>query len=85
MIIVGKSKLTDKYGKERIYKYSDIPKDLEGWVLDLQYFPIPFDLMHLKFKGKPRVKSGWWNGRRWEGPRFARETIVAWKRNQEHD
>ena len=85
MITVGKTKLRDKKGVERVYKYSDVPKDLEGWVYDLQYYPIAFDLMHLRFKGKDKVKSGWWNGRKWEGPRFAREIITGWKRNQDHD
>jgi hypothetical protein len=87
IIVVGKSKLLDKTkSEERVYKYSDIPTDEQKWVFNLKYMPIPYDLMHLKLKGLDKIKSGWWNGIRWKGLRLKRcETVIAWKRNQEHD
>lgn len=87
MIVVSKSKIADKVtGQPRPYKYSDIPTDLNKWVFDLKYLPIPYDLMHLKFKDSDRIKSGWWTGIKWKGMRMKRhEVVIAWKRNQEHD
>lgn len=87
MIIVSKSKITDKLtGLPRPYKYSDIPKDPDLWVYDLKYMPIPYDLMHVRLKNSDRVKSGWWNGIKWKGLRLKKgEKVIAWKRNQEHD
>lgn len=90
-IQVGLTKIVDaKNGKERPYKYSDIPKeiaiDLTGWVFNLKYLPIPFDLLHLKVKGKDKPTSGWWTGQDWDGLRLkSSEKVVQWKRNHEYD
>lgn len=93
-IQVGLSKIQDQVtGKERVSKYSDIPKLLgldiniwDGWVYDLAYLPIPFDLMHLKVQEEPRIYSGWWTGQDWDGLRLKDEyTTYAWKRNHDHD
>lgn len=83
MIIVAKSKIKDAItGKKRAYKYSDIPTDINKWVYDLEYMPIPYDLMFLRLKENPKVKSGWWDGAIWQGLRLKDdETIIAWKRN----
>jgi hypothetical protein len=85
-ICVGVSKITDKKtSKTRVYKYSDIPTN-NGWIDPLIFLPIPFDLMHLKVKDKPKPVSGWWNSCNWEGLRLKKEDIVEqWKRNQEYD
>ena len=94
MIIVGKSKIVDKATKEpRLCKYSDVPTELNpttlkptGWVSDLTYMPIPYDLMHLRLKDRKLNKSGWWTGVKWKGLRLKEdEIVIAWKRNHEHD
>jgi hypothetical protein len=87
MIIVSKSKVTDKTNsKERPCKYSDVPKDELGWVYNLIYMPIPYDLMHVKLWSSERIKSAWWNGIRWKGLHLKKgEVVIAWKRNLEHD
>ena len=87
MIIVSKSKIADKVtGQLRPCKYSDVPTDSNRWVFDLNYLPIPYDLMHLKFSNGDRIKSGWWTGIKWKGLRKKKkETVIAWKMNQEHD
>lgn len=86
MITVGLSKIVDKTtDAERPCKYSDVPTD-NGWVNSDDYKPIPFDLMYLEVKGSFRTKSGWWNGRAWKGLRLkTNDTILRWKRNQDHD
>lgn len=83
MIIVTRSKITDKITKlERPCKYSDVPTDKEKWVHDLNYMPIPYDLMFLKLKNHTKIKSGWWDGNGWKGLRLKDEDeVVAWKRN----
>jgi hypothetical protein len=83
VITVAKSKITDKKTKEnRVCKYSDVPTDPQKWVYDLKYMPIPYDLMFLRFKNSPKIKSGWWNGIHWEGLRLEpQEIVIAWKRN----
>lgn len=87
MIIVAKSKIKDKItGEKRACKYSDVPTDKDKWVHDLEYMPIPYDLMFLRIKDVPRVKSGWWNGKKWEGLRLKEgEIIISWKRNFQID
>lgn len=87
MITVGSSKIKDpNTHNERICKYSDIPKDPNGWVLDSDYKPIPFDLMYLRLRGHTKTKTGWWSGRIWTGLRLKRsEKVVCWKRNQEYE
>lgn len=86
VIIVAKSKIVDKKtNKERLCKYSDVPTDDCKWVNDLTYMPIPFDLMFVRLDGSGRVKSAWWNGRRWKGLRLKKEeSVVAWKRNYDY-
>lgn len=87
MIIVGKSKINDKITNEpRPCKYSDVPTDRDKWVYDLNFMPIPFDLMHLKFAASSRIKAGWWNGLVWKGTRLKPDdTVIAWKRNHDFD
>lgn len=82
MICVSQSKLIDKNtGLERPYKYSDIPTDEDQWVLDLTYRPIPFDLLYLKIRNKPKTIGGWWNGKIWQGLRLKKDDdVIAWKR-----
>ena len=87
LITVGSSKIKDpKTYNERLCKYSDIPTDPHGWVLDPTYKPIPFDLMYLRIEGIPTAKSGWWTGRIWKGLRLKRrEKVIHWKRNPEYE
>lgn len=87
VIIVTKSKIFDKKTNQEIFcKYSDVPKDPKGWVYDLTYMPIPYDLMHVKLKDSPFVKSAWWTSKVWKGLRLKPdETVIAWKRNHEFD
>ena len=81
MLVVGKSKIKDKQDKKRLLKYSDVPTDNEGWVRDLEYRPIPFDIMQLAIKDAFRPKPGWWDGYLWEGPRLQKsDEVTAWKR-----
>jgi hypothetical protein len=84
-ITVGYSKLLDPFTKkERPYKYSDITSD-KGWVDNVIYLPIPFDLMYLKVKDNPKILSGWWDGTDWNGLRLKKDhEITKWKRNQDY-
>lgn len=87
MITVSKSKIKDKAtGQERVCRYSDVPTNALGWVCDLNWLPIPYDLMFLRLKGLERPKSGWWSGVKWKGLRVMPEDkVIAWKRNLEHE
>jgi hypothetical protein len=82
VIHVAQTKIVDKITKiERLCKYSDVPKDEEGWVWDLTYRPIPFDLLYLKIKDGIKDKAGWWDGEHWKGLRVkSHDKITAWKR-----
>ena len=81
-ICVSQSKIVDKNtGIERPCKYSDIPKDIGNWVHDLNYRPIPFDLLELKIKDSCKVKGGWWDGKEWQGVKLKpQDEVIAWKR-----
>lgn len=87
MITVGISKIKDPHNNnERPCKYSDVPTDPHGWILDSSYKPIPFDLMFLKIENSPKSKSGWWTGHCWTGLRLKQfERVMFWKRNQEYE
>jgi len=84
VLIVAQSKIADKKtGKPRLLKYSDVPTDEHNWVLDLEYMPIPYDILFLKIKDHPKPKSGWWTGITWKGLMVKKEDeVLAWKRNQ---
>lgn len=86
-IQVALSKVKDlKTGNLRVCKYSDIPTDINGWVLNLKYMPIPFDMMYVRLKNKPKVISAWWNGQNWEGLRMREgDEVINWKRNHDYD
>lgn len=83
VIQVAKTKLIHPVtGKKFTCKYSDVPKDADYWVNDLSYFPINHDMMYLRIEGKPRIVSGWWDGRKWIGLRIKPDDkVIAWKRN----
>lgn len=83
MIIVSKTKFIDPITeKRRAYKYSDLRFDSQGWMFDLSKLPIPYDLMYIKLKDLPHIKTGWWTGKKWEGLRLkSEEIVIAWKRN----
>ena len=82
-IQVGSSKIIDKKsGKPVPCRYSDVPTDINGWVWDLKYIPIHFDMVNVKIKDKPRPVSAWFDGKNWIGLRLRPgNVIVGWKRN----
>ena len=66
-------------------KYSDVPTDPFGWVSDLRYLPINFDMMQLRVYEKQRIFPGWWDGKRWAGLRFKDGfTVKQWKRDLDY-
>jgi hypothetical protein len=76
----------EKEGKKFFCKYSDVPVSDNGWVVELKYLPISFDLVLLRMKDKSKPQTGWWNGRKWMGLRIkANDTITAWKRIINYD
>jgi hypothetical protein len=88
-IQVGRTKVRTKVPgtqKKKIAtcKYSDVPIDkLTGFVNDLTYLPINYDMMIVKLKDKRRKISAWWDGKNWIGLRLKPEDeIIAWKRVQ---
>jgi hypothetical protein len=83
LIQVAKTRLKNpQTGKTFLCKYSDVPKDTNGWVTDLLYRPITGDMMILRIEDRVKTLSGWWDGRKWVGIRIKPEfKIVAWKRN----
>lgn len=85
IIQVGKTRIRHaETGLESICKYSDIPTDPKGWVNDLKYLPINFDMMQLRVKEKPRIFPGWWDGKRWSGLRLKDYTVIQWKRDLDY-
>lgn len=85
-IVVALSLITDPdTGNPRPCKYSDVPEDESGWVVDPQYFPIPYDLMHVWLDNKRKAISAWHNGKTWEGLRLRpNDKISKWKRNNDY-
>lgn len=87
MIIIGKSLIKDKITKKnRPWKYSDI-KEKENWIENndwvetSHYLPIPFDLMELKVKDRPKPLPGWHDGQKWQGLRIKKDyKVIQWKR-----
>ncbi len=57
MIIVGRTVIKDeRSGRERKVGYTDIPKDIMGWVDAKKYMPGEYDIVHAKMQnGKVRV------------------------------
>ena len=82
-IQVGKTKVKDKRtGLPIACRYSDVPTDDQGWVTDLRYIPIYFDMLVVKIRDKPRAVSAWFDGKSWIGLRMRPgNVVVAWKRN----
>jgi hypothetical protein len=75
-IQVGKAKI-----EERALRYSDLILDGRGWVVDMLYRPINFDMLLLKIKDRPKHVPGWWNGTNWCGLHFRPQyQVTAWKR-----
>lgn len=74
--------------KDRILRYSDLERDDAGWVTNLRYRPINFDLVFLKLRGRDKSLSAWWTGEKWDGRLWKpiyRYRVLAWKRNENWD
>ena len=84
---VGKHLVLDAKAKKKIpLKYSQVPKQKDGFVTDMTYLPISRDLLYLRRLGKDKIITGWWDGKKWYGLRLKKEDkIIAWKRNFEDD
>jgi hypothetical protein len=84
---VGRTKIPSKDGTTVCTcKYSDVPVDLNGWVANLNYFPIGFDMCQLSIKNKEKPISGWWDERKWTGLRFKKGyKVLQWKRMPDYD
>lgn len=87
VIQVSKTRLkSPETGLEFTCKYSDVPTDAYGWVIDLKYLPISFDMMELAIRDKQKHVYGWWDGKKWTGLKFKKEYIVVkWKRDMNYD
>jgi hypothetical protein len=84
-IQVGKTKIRPHpHAKEFVCKYSDVPTNAGGWVSDLRYYPINFDMMYVKVKERTMPIAAWWDGRRWKGLHLPNNSeITQWKRNND--
>ncbi len=70
--------------RETFVKYIDVPLDKDGYADASKYLPVEYDLMFLKIDGKS-VRSGWWNGNRWDGLNVnPDDNVLYWKRNMEY-
>jgi len=79
MITVGSPK-----NKRCIWRYQDMPIDKKGWVVDPEFRPVPFDMCHLKIKGKEKTINGWWTGLDWVSLRLRKDNeVIAWKFSRE--
>lgn len=83
LVQVGSTRIVDKKsGKLVPCRYSDVPTDLDGWVWDLKYIPIHFDIVTVQVKDKRKAVSAWFDGKHWIGLRLrAGNEIIGWKRN----
>lgn len=62
------------------WKYTDVPVNKQGWTVDINYRPIPFDVCALLLKDKERPIHGWWTGIEWTALRLRSiHQIVSWK------
>jgi|GEM_PF-2555048 len=60
------------------FTYKNVVKDTDGWADALVYKPLPYDLVNVKIINI--IKSGWWDGSKWEGYRIKEDDIVLfWK------
>lgn len=76
---VGFTPVKKKDGKFRKFSYIDIAYDEDGWALASKYLPLPYDLMWLQLKDGT-IKSGWVEGKVWEGVRLKpSDKVVKWR------
>jgi len=87
IVQVGRTRIKSADGtKEFVCKYSDVPRDSNGWVVDLNYYPISFDMCRLAIKDKEKPITGWWAERKWTGLHFRKGyKVIQWKRMPEYD
>jgi len=80
MLCVNTSKIFDpKKHKNRVFGYTDIPYDADGWVDAKKYRPGAYDLISMKTDSK--TYSGWWSGERWDGRKIPPDAdVLYWKR-----
>jgi len=77
----SKSELAEiKRMKQKVVNYSDRLKDSQGYIRDLEYKPLLYELVDLKLKNGRNI-CGWWTGQEWYG-RMLRPNheIIGWKR-----
>lgn len=73
------------YNKKKLF-YGNVPVDKDGWVTDLKYRPLPFDLILLKMKKffpevVEKIQRGWWTKENWDGYKFdPAYAVLAWKK-----
>lgn len=76
-----------------VCKYSDVPTNEEGWVVNLKFLPTFFDMVNVMvvrdpcainahLRPKPCAVNAWFDGKKWIGLRLRDgDKITAWKRN----
>jgi len=59
--------------------YSNMLKDRNGYVVDKECMPPPYELVKLKLKNN-KSAYGWWTGCEWEGRWVKSGDVKMWKR-----
>ena len=65
---------------KKLTYYDKYPKDKYGWVVDFNYLPISYSLVHLLLDDGSKV-MGWHQGNEWYSRRLGGRKIVGWKKH----
>lgn len=78
------SKLTSD--NKKLFSYSMVKYDFDGWADASLFSPADYDLVYLKIENKKKIIPGWYTGNRWDGQKLEEDQkVLFWKRKQEDE
>lgn len=81
MMKIGRDKVLDKHGNEKISRYQDCEKDFDGWVKAKDFLPIEYDLVSLKLDDG-RIIKGWLSLNQFDGLKLKdNDKVIFWKKH----
>jgi hypothetical protein len=85
MIRVGSNFISEKTNKYKVYSYTHVEYDYDGWADSKKYLPMLFDLCLLKLENG-QTKAGWSTGPGWDGKNvLPDDRVLYWKRKTDYE
>jgi hypothetical protein len=83
MFRVGACYTGDQNKRKKIFSYTQVEYDCDGWADAKRFLPMLFDLCLLKLKTH-KTKPGWSSGPGWDGKDLQPEDqVLYWKRKND--